>query len=171
VVGKDLLRSNGTPPSFAKGVFKGAALVEQRGIPVTLVSGFVGAGKTTLINRLLRSGNRRYAVVIDDFGDASIDAAILKDAGKGGIVELPGGCPSWYETGRNDLLRSYLGTCLCQAWKAQRVSWCMTSLLHSFPDNEGFQYKLQLAELDYGTSSQAAATSVAENYVGQAFDE
>jgi protocatechuate 3,4-dioxygenase, beta subunit len=38
-------------------------------------------------------------------------------------------------------------------------------------DDEGFQHNLQLAELDYVTNSQAAATSLAENYVGQAFEE
>ena len=78
---------------------------------------------------------------------------------------------TWYETGSTDLLRSYPDTCLCQAWKAQCVSWCMTSLLHSFPDNEGFRYNLQLVGLDYGSSPQAGATSVAENYLGLAFEE
>lgn len=76
----------------------------------------------------------------------------------------------WYETGKTDLLDSYSNTCLRRAWKAQRFSWWMTSMLHRFPDDDGFQHNLQLAELDYVTSSQAAATSLAENYVGLAFD-
>ena len=75
----------------------------------------------------------------------------------------------WYETGQTDLLESYSDTCLRRAWKAQRFSWWMTSMLHRFPDDDGFQHNLQLAELDYVTSSQAAATSLAENYVGRAF--
>ncbi len=78
---------------------------------------------------------------------------------------------AWYEQGRTDLLENYSNTCLRRAWKAQRFSWWMTSMLHRFPDDEGFQHNLQLAELDYVTSSQAAATSLAENYVGMAFDE
>jgi len=78
---------------------------------------------------------------------------------------------TWYETGSTDLLDSYSDTCLRRAWKAQRFSWWMTSMLHIFPDDEGFQHNLQLAELDYVTNSQAAATSLAENYVGQAFEE
>jgi len=42
----------------------------------------------------------------------------------------------------------------------------MTSLLHRFDDHTEFDHRRQLAELDYVTSSQAAATSLAENYVG-----
>ncbi len=78
---------------------------------------------------------------------------------------------AWYEKGRTDSLENYSDTCLKRAWKAQRFSWWMTSTLHRFPDDEGFQHNLQLAELEYVTSSQAAATSLAENYVGRAFDE
>ena len=78
---------------------------------------------------------------------------------------------SWYETGDSNLLDRYSDTCLRRAWKAQRFSWWMTSMLHRFPDDDGFQHNLQLAELDYVTSSQAAARSLAENYVGLAFDE
>jgi p-hydroxybenzoate 3-monooxygenase len=51
-------------------------------------------------------------------------------------------------------------------WKASRFSWWMTSMLHRFHDEDDFRYRLQLAELDYVTSSRAAATSLAENYVG-----
>jgi p-hydroxybenzoate 3-monooxygenase len=51
-------------------------------------------------------------------------------------------------------------------WKVQRFSWWMTSMLHRFPDENPFDYRRQLAELDYVTSSQAAAKSLAENYVG-----
>lgn len=77
---------------------------------------------------------------------------------------------TWYETGETNLLESYSDTCLRRAWKAQRFSWWMTSMLHRFPDDDGFQHNLQLAELDYVTSSEAAARSLAENYVGLAFD-
>jgi p-hydroxybenzoate 3-monooxygenase len=76
---------------------------------------------------------------------------------------------AWYKEGESGLLESYSDTCVRRAWKAQRFSWWMTSMLHRFPDDEGFQHNLQLAELDYVTSSQAAAMSLAENYVGRAF--
>ena len=78
---------------------------------------------------------------------------------------------AWYEKGQTELLADYSITCLKRVWKTQRFSWWMTSMLHRFPDDEGFQHNLQLAELDYVASSQAAATSLAENYVGMVFDE
>jgi p-hydroxybenzoate 3-monooxygenase len=42
----------------------------------------------------------------------------------------------------------------------------MTSMLHQFPDASPYQQRVQLAELDYVTTSRAAATALAENYVG-----
>jgi p-hydroxybenzoate 3-monooxygenase len=70
--------------------------------------------------------------------------------------------------GRNDLapLEEYSQTCLRRIWKAQRFSSWMTSMLHIFDDAGPFDRRKQLAELDYVTSSRAAATSLAENYVG-----
>ena len=59
-----------------------------------------------------------------------------------------------------------LQTCLRRVWKVQRFSWWMTSMLHRFPDENPFDSRRQLAELDYVTSSRAAAQSLAENYVG-----
>ena len=63
-------------------------------------------------------------------------------------------------------LKAYSATCLGRIWKAQRFSWWMTSLLHRFEDASAFDRKRQLAELEYVTSSRAAATALAENYVG-----
>ena len=63
-------------------------------------------------------------------------------------------------------LQSYSDTCLKRIWKAQRFSWWMTSLLHRFENEPAFDYKRQQAELEYVASSRAAATSLAENYVG-----
>jgi p-hydroxybenzoate 3-monooxygenase len=73
---------------------------------------------------------------------------------------------NFYSEGRTDLLESYSQTCLRRVWKAQRFSWWMTSLLHRFDHNDAFELRRQLAELDYLTSSRAAATALAENYVG-----
>ncbi|MCG8592872.1 MAG: 4-hydroxybenzoate 3-monooxygenase [Kiloniellales bacterium] len=75
-----------------------------------------------------------------------------------------------YGEGRDDLLEGYSATCLRRIWKAQRFSWWMTSLLHRFPEESGFGGRVQLAELDYVTSSRAAATTLAENYVGLPFE-
>lgn len=73
---------------------------------------------------------------------------------------------AFYRTGDDRRLTSYSATCLSRIWKTQRFSWWMTSLLHRFEDAPAFDYKRQLAELEYVMSSRAAATSLAENYVG-----
>jgi p-hydroxybenzoate 3-monooxygenase len=72
----------------------------------------------------------------------------------------------FYASGRTDLLETYSEICLRRVWKAQRFSWWMTSMLHRFAEDDSFQHRLQLAELDYVTGSKAASTSLAENYVG-----
>jgi p-hydroxybenzoate 3-monooxygenase len=72
----------------------------------------------------------------------------------------------FYTSRRRDLLDRYSETCLRRVWKVQRFSWWMTSMLHKFPEESAFDYRRRLAELDYVTSSRAAAQSLAENYVG-----
>ena len=72
----------------------------------------------------------------------------------------------FYRSGKNQLLARYSETCLRRVWKVQRFSWWMTSLLHRFADDNPFDQRRQLAELDYLTSSRAAAQTLAENYVG-----
>jgi p-hydroxybenzoate 3-monooxygenase len=61
---------------------------------------------------------------------------------------------------------SYSDTCLRRVWRAEHFSWWMTSMLHRSPDPDPFGYRLQLAQLRYLATSTAAATSLAENYVG-----
>ena len=72
--------------------------------------------------------------------------------------------------GRSDRLDAYSATCLRRVWKAQRFSLWMTQLLHRFAFETDFDYRRQLAELDYVTNSRAAATALAENYVGLPLD-
>jgi p-hydroxybenzoate 3-monooxygenase len=76
----------------------------------------------------------------------------------------------FYKTGNTHLLDRYSETCLRRIWKAQRFSWWMTSMLHRFDTNNPFDERRQIAELDYVTSSRAAMTSLAENYVGLPWD-
>ena len=64
----------------------------------------------------------------------------------------------------------YSQRCLARVWKASRFSWWFTSLTHKFPETGGIGHKLQLAELEYLVGSRAAATVMAENYVGLSFD-
>jgi p-hydroxybenzoate 3-monooxygenase len=77
---------------------------------------------------------------------------------------------AFYATGRSDLLDAYSETCLRRVWQVQRFSWWMTSMLHRFPEDNLFDRRRQLAELDYVTSSRAASKSLAENYVGLPMD-
>jgi len=73
-----------------------------------------------------------------------------------------------YRSEDTSLLDAYSETCLRRVWRAQRFSWWMTSMLHRFDRSDPFQLKVQQAELDYVTGSRAAATTIAENYVGAA---
>jgi p-hydroxybenzoate 3-monooxygenase len=80
---------------------------------------------------------------------------------------LADGLERWFSTGDDRLLELYSRTCLRRVWRVQHFSWWMTSMLHRLPDDhDGFQAKLQIAQLDYVCSSRAASTSLAENYVG-----
>jgi p-hydroxybenzoate 3-monooxygenase len=74
----------------------------------------------------------------------------------------------FYGSGKKELLDAYSEICLRRVWRAQRFSWWMTSMLHRFDRSDPFQLKVQQAELDYVTTSRAAATTIAENYVGAA---
>lgn len=76
---------------------------------------------------------------------------------------------AYYRTGSQELLARYSDDCLRRVWKVQRFSWWMTSMLHRGEEPEFF-HQVRLADLDYVTSSRAAATSLAENYVGLPFD-
>jgi len=72
----------------------------------------------------------------------------------------------WYARGDGARLDAYSATCLRRVWRVQHFSWWMTSLLHRFSDQDAYETKLQRAQLDYVTTSMAASTSLAENYVG-----
>jgi p-hydroxybenzoate 3-monooxygenase len=78
---------------------------------------------------------------------------------------------AYYHHGRTDLLDQYSATCLRRVWKVQRFSGWMTSLLHRFPGDDPFRFRLRLAELEAVTSSPAAAANLAENYVGLPAEE
>ena len=74
----------------------------------------------------------------------------------------------YFKEGSAAGLDHYSSRALARVWKAERFSWWMTLLLHTFPDNP-FDQKMQLAELDYLFKSHAARTAFAENYVGLPF--
>jgi p-hydroxybenzoate 3-monooxygenase len=81
------------------------------------------------------------------------------------VQVLSRGLSEYYHSGNEDALDRYKDSCVRRVWKAQRFSYWMTTIMHR-DFEKPFEYDIQLAELDYVTSSRAAATSLAENYVG-----
>ena len=71
-----------------------------------------------------------------------------------------------YRDGDDAGLEGYSARALRRIWQATRFSWWMTTTLHRFPDQTGFDRRIQEAELDYLEASEAAQTVMAENYVG-----
>jgi p-hydroxybenzoate 3-monooxygenase len=75
---------------------------------------------------------------------------------------------SFYETGTQTPLDAYSRQCLGRVWRSEHFSWWMTSMLHLGWEGDEYEEKLQVAQLRYIVTSPAAATSLAENYVGTA---
>jgi p-hydroxybenzoate 3-monooxygenase len=73
---------------------------------------------------------------------------------------------AWYASRDRAGLAQYSATCLRRVWRAQHFSYWMTTLLHTFESDDAYARRLQLSYLDYVVSSRAAATTLAENYVG-----
>jgi len=86
------------------------------------------------------------------------------------VKVLAGALTDFYKSGDSAGLDGYTAQCLPRIWKAERFSWWMTQMLHLSPDGDGFDRRVQLAEIDYITGSEAGARSLAENYVGLPFD-
>lgn len=86
---------------------------------------------------------------------AASDVAYLSDA----LV-------AHYKRGDDGGLATYENKALARIWKAERFSWYLTKLMHSFPEDGAFEHKMQRAELEYVAGSEAMQTVIAENYVG-----
>lgn len=79
---------------------------------------------------------------------------------------LAEGLAAWFENGDGSALERYSADVLRRVWRAEHFSWFMTSMLHRLEGGDAFDVKLQLAQLAYVCSSERAAASLAENYVG-----
>ena len=82
------------------------------------------------------------------------------------IFYLSNALISFYDTGSKKELDYYSKTALSRVWKTERFSWWMTSMLHKSAATDTFENRIRLAELEYLLSSEAALTSLAENYTG-----
>lgn len=72
----------------------------------------------------------------------------------------------FYENGSEAGIEGYSAKALLRVWKAERFSWWFSSLLHRYPDRSEFDLKMQIAELEFLRSNEAAQKAMAENYVG-----
>jgi p-hydroxybenzoate 3-monooxygenase len=72
----------------------------------------------------------------------------------------------WYRSGDRAGLDGYSDACLRRVWRCEHFSWWMTNMLHLQPGGDGFDVRLQLAQLRHVTTSEAAARALAENYTG-----
>ncbi|MCU0888290.1 MAG: 4-hydroxybenzoate 3-monooxygenase [Rubritepida sp.] len=76
----------------------------------------------------------------------------------------------FYQGRGTALMDRYSEICLRRIWKVQRFSWWMTAMLHKFSADDPFEHRVQLAELDYVTHSDAARMALAEQYVGLPYE-
>ncbi|KTF36434.1 4-hydroxybenzoate 3-monooxygenase [Xanthomonas vesicatoria] len=72
----------------------------------------------------------------------------------------------WKASGDADVVRHYSALALQRVWKAERFSWWMTTLLHTFDDEDAFTARIRQAELEYVLGSEAGRATIAENYAG-----
>jgi p-hydroxybenzoate 3-monooxygenase len=84
----------------------------------------------------------------------------------GDVTMLAEALTSLLRHGRGELADAYSAACLERVWRATHFSWWMTTMLHATPGAGPMEAQLQLAQLRYTTASRAAATTLAENYVG-----
>jgi len=74
----------------------------QKRIPISIIGGFLGAGKTTLVNHLVASRAHRFGIIVNEFGETGIDGSLIENVDTDGIAELSNGCLCC--VGREDLL-------------------------------------------------------------------
>ena len=79
---------------------------------------------------------------------------------------LAHGLKEFFKKNKTYVLDNYSKICLDRIWKVQRFSWWMTTTFHKKPTDSNFDLQMQIATLNYLTSSKAGAHSFAENYVG-----
>ncbi|MBS0511935.1 MAG: 4-hydroxybenzoate 3-monooxygenase [Proteobacteria bacterium] len=88
----------------------------------------------------------------------------------GDVVVLTRAICDFYRNGSQAGLDGYSATALKRIWRGEHFSWFMTTMLHDFEGEDTITRRFRRAQLDYVVSSRAAATSLAENYVGLPFE-
>ena len=132
-------------------------------VPCTVVTGFLGAGKTTLIRNLLENaGGKRLALIVNEFGDVGVDGEILRSCGvdscpEENIVELANGCICC--TVADDFVPA-LDQILSRTPKVDHIIIETSGLALPKPLVQAFQWKRLLDEGEYATVSELAAACV-----------
>ncbi len=91
----------------------GGSPVSGQRIPITVIGGFLGAGKTTLVNHLLRQTPKRVGVIVNEFGKLGVDGGLIESL-TDDVQELTAGCLCC--SGRDDLIRALVAL----AYRAQQ---------------------------------------------------
>lgn len=112
--------------------------------------------------RLLLAGDAAH--IVPPTGAKGMNLAV------GDVRVMARALERWYARHDGDAIAAYGPACLRRIWRVQRFSWWMTQMLHRFDEDGPFDRRRQLAELDYVVNSRAAATTLAENYVGLPMD-
>lgn len=112
--------------------------------------------------RLLLAGDAAH--IVPPTGAKGLNLAMAD------VWRLANALDAYYRSGSEERLLEYSDRGLGRTWRAQRFSWWMTSTLHRADDANAFDFRRQLADLDYLVTSRAAMTSLAENYVGTPLD-
>jgi p-hydroxybenzoate 3-monooxygenase len=108
--------------------------------------------------RLFLAGDAAH--IVPPTGAKGLNLAI------GDVGLLAAALIAWFESGDRSGLDGYSTSCLRRVWRAEQFSYWMTSMLHRHDEAGDFERRLQLSQLRYVTTSTAAATMLAENYVG-----
>ncbi|MEJ0022837.1 MAG: 4-hydroxybenzoate 3-monooxygenase [Alphaproteobacteria bacterium] len=109
-------------------------------------------------NRLFLAGDAAH--IVPPTGAKGLNLAV-SDA-----IYLAEAFDDYYRCNSSAGIDHYAARALARVWQAERFSWWFTSLTHRFPTMDGFDRKMQVAEIEYIRTSRAAQTTLAENYVG-----
>jgi p-hydroxybenzoate 3-monooxygenase len=109
-------------------------------------------------NRLFLAGDAAH--IVPATGAKGLNLAVAD------VRVLARALEAFFEHGDESGLDAYSDRCLRRVWRVQHFSWFMTSMLHRMNADDPFEAKLQRSQLEYVVRSRAAATSLAENYVG-----
>ena len=139
-------------PLSAQGVQRGSALE----MSIAPLRSYVC--ETMRHGRLFLAGDAAH--IVPPTGAKGLNLAVSD------VAYLAEALTGFFKQGSEDGLSGYQARALSRIWKAERFSWVLTKLMHSFPEDGAFEQRMQLAELDYLAGSNAMQTAIAENYVG-----